>query len=114
MPTTNAGAVLIATLLEADGPYFVGVGNSGTAFAASQTDLLGTSVRKSATASRTSNTVTYSCTFGTSEANFEWLECGLFDAASAGTMVSRKVISLGTKTSSEEWTVNLEAIVTAA
>lgn len=114
MPTTNAGAVLLATLMEADAPYYLGVGNSSTAFAASQTDLIGTSVRKVASASRTSNTVTYSCTFSTSEGNFEWLECGLFDAASSGTMLSRKVISLGTKTSSEEWTVNLEAIVTAA
>jgi hypothetical protein len=114
MATTNAGATLIASLLEADGPYYVGVGNSSTAFSAAQTDLVGTSAREAATASRTSATVTYTAEFGTSVANFAWLEVGLFDASTAGTMVTRKVVALPTKTSSETWTMNLEVVVAAA
>lgn len=115
MPATNAGAVLVATLLEADGPYWIAVGDGNTAFSADQTDLVGTNkARVSATASRSSNTITYTGVFDTATGNFEWLEVGLADAASAGTLVTRKVVSLPTKTSSEEWTVNLEVVVAAA
>ena len=115
MPATNAGAVLVATLVEADGPYWIGAGNSSTAFSAAQTDLQGASKeRVSATASRTSGTITYTGVFNTSTGNYEWLEVGLFDAASAGTMLTRKVVALPTKTSSEEWTVNLEVVFSAA
>lgn len=114
MATTNAGAVLIATLVEADGPYWIGVGNDNTAFSASQTDLIGTSARVQATAVRSSSTVTYTAEFDTSTGNFAWLEVGSFDAASSGTMVTRKVIALPTKTSSETWTINLEVVYAAA
>ena len=114
MPLTNAGAVLVATLIEADGPYYVAVGNNSTAFSASQTDLIGTNARESATAVRSGSTITYTAEFGTSVANFEWLEVGLADAASAGTLVTRKVVALPTKTPSESWTVNLEVVFAAA
>lgn len=114
MPLTNAGAVLAATLIEADGPYWVAVGNSGAAFSAAQTDLLGTNAREQATAVRSSATVTYTAEFGTSVANFEWLEVGLADSASGGTLVTRKVIALPTKTNTESWTVNLEVVLAAA
>lgn len=114
MATTNAGAVKIATLVAADGTYYVGVGDSSTAFSAGQTDLQGTATRKSATVSRVTNTNTYTATFTTSDANYAWLEIGLFDAASSGTMLTRKVIALPTKTSSETWTVNLEVVFAAA
>jgi hypothetical protein len=114
MATTNAGAILIATLVEADGPYWVGAGNDNTAFNAAQTNLIGTSARKQATASRSLNTITYSAVFTTSDANFAWLEVGLFDASTSGTMLTRKVVALPTKTSSEEWTINLEVVFSAA
>ena len=114
MATTNAGATLIATLIEADGPYYVAVGNDNTAFNVSQTDLIGTNARAAATAVRVGSTVTYTAVFGTSVANFAWLEVGLADAASAGTLVTRKVIALPTKTNSESWTVNLEVVFAAA
>ena len=114
MPATNAGSVKVATLVEANGPYYIGVGNSSTAFSAAQTDLLGTSARVAATASRTSGTITYTAVFNTSTGNFEWLEVGLFDASTSGTMLTRKVVALPTKTSSEEWTVNLEVVFAAA
>jgi hypothetical protein len=114
MATTNAGAVLIASLVEADGPYYVGVGNDNTVFDAAQTDLLGTSDRVAASASRSLNTITYSSVFTTSDGNFAWLEVGLFDASTSGTMLTRKVVALPTKTSSEEWTINLEVVFAAA
>lgn len=114
MGATNTGAIKVATLVAADGTYYVGAGNSATAFAASQTDLQGTGTRKSATNSRTSNTVTYTAVFGTSDANYAWNELGLFDAATSGTMLCRKVVSLPTKTSSESWTINLEVVFAAA
>jgi hypothetical protein len=114
MATTNAGAVLIATLVEADGPYFIAVGNSATAFNVAQTDLIGTNAREQATVSRSSATNTYSAVFGTGAGNFAWLEVGLCDAASSGTLVTRKVVTLPTKTSSESWTINLEVVFAPA
>jgi hypothetical protein len=115
MATTNAGAILIATLVEADGPYYVGAGNSSTAFNAAQTDLQGASkARVVASASRSTNTITYSSVFDTSTGNFEWLEVALFDASTSGTMLTRKVVALPTKSSSEEWTINLEVVFAAA
>lgn len=114
MPATNAGATKVATLLEADGPYWVAVGNDGTAFSASQTDLLGTNARVQATVVRTGASLVYTAEFDTSTGNFEWLEVGLADAASAGNLLTRKVVALPTKTSSESWTINLEVVVAAA
>ena len=114
MALTNAGAVKVATLVAADTGYYVGVGTSTTAFNATQTDLLGTSVRKAATNSRSSATVTYNAVFDTSSANFAWNEVGLFDASTSGNMLTRKVASLPTKTSSETWTLNLEVVFAAA
>ena len=88
---------------------YIGVGDGTTAFAATQTDLVGTSkLRKGMDASyptTAGNTLTFRATFGTSEANFAWNEWGIFNAASAGTMMTRKVESLGTKTSSQSWQI---------
>ena len=114
MPLTNSGAVLAATLIQSDGPYYVAAGDSSTAFLASQTDLIGTNAREVASASRSSNVVTYTATFGTSVANFEWLEVGLANASSGGTLLTRRVVTLPTKTSSDTWTVNLEVVFAAA
>ena len=87
---------------------YIGVGDSTTAFAASQTDLQAATnkFRKAMDAtypSGGSNVITFRSTFGTSEANFSWQEWGVFNASSAGTMLSRKVESLGTKTSAQSW-----------
>ena len=114
MATTNKGAILIASLVEAHGSFYVGAGDSSTAFVASQTDLQGTNVRKSATAVRSGATLTYTAVFGTSDANFAWNELGSFDSASGDTMITRKVVTLPTKTSSETWTINLEVVYAAA
>lgn len=114
MPLTNAGAVLVATLVQSDGPYYVAAGNSSTAFSASQTDLVGTSARVVASSARASNVVTYTATFGTSVANFQWNEVGVANAPAGGTLLTRRVVTLPTKTSSDTWIVNLEVVFAAA
>lgn len=87
---------------------YIGVGDSTTAHSVSQTDLVAATnkLRKAMDAtypSGGSNVITFRSTFGTSDANFAWQEWGIFNASSAGTMLSRKVESLGTKTSAQTW-----------
>jgi hypothetical protein len=87
---------------------YIGVGDSTTAFSASQTDLVAATnkLRKAMDAtypSGGSNVITFRSTFATTDANFAWQEWGIFNASSGGTMLSRKVESLGTKTSAQTW-----------
>lgn len=87
---------------------YIGVGDSTTAFAAGQTDLQASTnkLRKAMDAtypSGGSNVITFRSTFGTSDANFAWQEWAIFNASSSGTMLSRKVESLGTKTNTQTW-----------
>jgi hypothetical protein len=124
MAITNAGAVLAAQCLMNDSATFLnssnahlGVGDSSTAFAAAQTDLQAASnkLRKGMEASyptRSSGALTLRSLFGTSEANFAWNEWGSFNASSSGTMFTRKVESLGTKTNTQSW--QLTATITLA
>lgn len=86
----------------------LGVGDSITAFAATQTDLQAATnkLRKAMEATYptlAANVLTFRSLFGTAEANFAWAEWGVFNAAAAGTMMSRKVEALGTKTSAQSW-----------
>jgi hypothetical protein len=98
------------------GNTYIGVGDATTTAAATQTDLLAATnkLRKQITAAPavSSNTVTFSTTFGTSDGNFAWNEVGIFNSSSAGTMLNRFVVSLGTKSSSASWTINV--VVTIA
>lgn len=124
MALTDSGAILLAQLtrgsavtpLNAANAY-IGVGNSTTAFAASQTDLVGASkLRKGMDAgypSGSSNVLTYQATFGTSEANFDWNEWGLTNSLTGGTLLGRRVEALGTKTSSQSWTFQTTATFSA-
>lgn len=126
MAITNAGAVLAAICLMNDSPTFLnstnaylGVGDSSTAFAASQTDLQAASnkVRKameSGYPTRSSGALTFRSLFGTSDANFAWNEWGTFNASTAGTMFQRKVESLGTKTNTQSWQLTSTLTVAAA
>lgn len=87
---------------------YLGVGDSSTAFDVAQTDLQAATnkLRKGMDATfptQTANELVFKSTFGSSEANFGWNEVGLFNAAAAGTMLRRKVVSLGTKGSGETW-----------
>lgn len=92
----------------------IGVGDSTTTAAATQTDLQAATnkARKAMDStypqhtdgtSSGSATITFKATFGTSDANFAWQEWGLFNASSGGRMLNRKVESLGTKTSAASW-----------
>jgi hypothetical protein len=87
----------------------LGVGDSSTAAAAGQTDLQGSNkLRKAMDTSYPAHTdgttsgaasVQFKSTFGPSDANFAWLEWGIFNASGAGRMLNRKAENLGTKTS---------------
>lgn len=102
-----------STIAAASTPFnnsntYIGVGDSTTAFSAAQTDLQAatnkTRVAMDATyPSGATNVITFRSTFGTGSANYAWQEWGVFNASSAGTMLNRKVESLGTKTSAQTW-----------
>jgi hypothetical protein len=98
----------------------IGVGDSSTAAAATQTDLQASTnkLRKAmdATYPQHSDGTTsgaascvFRSTFGTSDANYAWAEWAVFNSATAATgrMLQRKVESLGTKTSAATWTLTL-------
>jgi len=93
---------------------YIGVGDSSTAAAATQTDLQAATNKfrepmDSTYPQHTDGTssgnasIVYKATFETGDANFAWNEWGIFNASSSGRMLNRKVTSLGTKTSSDEW-----------
>jgi hypothetical protein len=123
MPLTNAGRDFFAQAAMNDSPTFfdnsnayLGVGDSTTAFAAAQTNLQAATnkVRKAMEASypqRAGNVLTYRSLFGTSDANFDWEEWGLFNHSSAGVMLSRKVEDLGTKADTQSWQLTAEITV---
>lgn len=97
----------------------IGVGDSATAFAAGQTDLQAASnkLRKAMDATyptRATNVLTFRSTFGTSDANFAWNEWAVFNGAAGGTMLNRKVESLGTKTNTQTWQFTVTLTITTA
>lgn len=98
---------------------YLGVGDSTTAAADTQTDLQAATnkLRKAmdatyplhtdTTGTAGSKSITYRSTFGTSDANYAWQEWAIFNASAAGRMLNRKVESLGTKTSAATWTLTV-------
>ena len=102
---------------------YLGVGDSTTAAADTQTDLQAASnkTRFSATVSHTDSTsnsaaktVTVVGTAGTSTANHRWREWGWFNASTAGRMFNRKVEDLdggSAKTSAQSWQLTVTAAV---
>lgn len=126
MGLTNAGRDVIAAMIIGESTTdfnnsnaYLGVGDSNTAFSASQTDLQASSnkLRKAMSATyptRASNVLTLRSLFGTSDANFAWEEWATFNASSSGTMLQRKVESLGTKTSAQSWQLTVDLTVVAA
>jgi hypothetical protein len=112
----NTGIQLMEDLLiGAGGTVFnnanahIGVGNGTAAATASQTDLQGASkTRKAMEATypqRSGQTLSFRSVFGSSDANYAWEEFAIFNNASAGVMLNRKVENKGTKASGETWTV---------
>lgn len=118
----NTGIALLEDLLiGAGGTVFsnanayLGVGDSTTAAAASQTDLQAATnkTRKAMDAtypSRSAQTLTFRSTFGSSDANHGWKEWGTFNASTAGTMLNRKVTDFGTKTTGT-WALQITIII---
>lgn len=115
MPLTDAGRdfMVQSTIAAAATPFNnanarIGVGDSATAFSVSQTDLVAASnkLRKAMDATYpqgSANVITFRATFATGDANWAWNEWATFNAAAAGTMLNRKVESLGTKTGTQTW-----------
>lgn len=97
----------------------VGVGDSTTAAADTQTDLQAATnklrramdatypLHTDTTGTAGSKSISFRSTFATTDANWAWQEWGLFNAATAGRMLNRKVESLGTKTSSATWVITI-------
>lgn len=123
MPLTNAfrdylAAKLVggAAALFDNSNAYIGVGNSATAFANTQTDLLGASkLRKGMDATyptSSAGAMTFRSTFATGDANFAWAEWGVFNASSGGTMMNRLVEANGTKANTE--TKQFTAVITLA
>ena len=138
MPLTDVGAIALAAAMIGDTSISLfnvanaalGVGDDNTAFSANQTELeaeassAGSSLRKEMDGGYplrnpdddgSTNKVRFRATFGNSEANFDWEEWGIFndDAEGAGTMLSRLVESLGTKTSDDSWILEVDITVSA-
>lgn len=87
---------------------YLGVGDSSTAFAASQTNLqAATNKQRNAMdatfPTQVANVLTFKSTFAAADAVWVWNEWGVFNHPSAGTMMSRKVESLGTKANGPVW-----------
>lgn len=126
MPATNAGAVVVAAMMIGEATTdlnaanaYIGVGDSATAFAASQTDLQAATnkLRKGMNATypqRASGVITLQTTFIETEAVWTWAEWGVFNAVSSGTMFSRLVQALGVKPNTELWRLTISWTVAAA
>ena len=125
MPLTDAAALAVAKLLKGDAqnPWnnansHIGVGDSTTAFAKTQTDLVAATnkLRRPMDATfpiRTNAVLQFSATFGTSQGNFVWNEWGVFNALSAADMLNRKVESLGTKPGTQTWQLVVDLAIAA-
>jgi hypothetical protein len=98
----------------------IGVGDSTTAAAPTQTNLQAATnkLRKAMEATYPQHTegtasgnasVTFRSAFGSTDANFAWQEWGVFNSVTDGNgrMLNRKVESLGTKASGSTWTLTV-------
>ena len=122
MGLTAAGINFLSQAAIGQGTVFnnanarIGVGNSTTAFSASQTDLVGgNKLRKGMDTGYPTITppvVTFRATFAKNEANFPWNEWGIFNASTGGVMLNRVVESNGTKQDNQTWV--LEVSITFA
>lgn len=97
---------------------YVGVGDSSTTPTLTDTDLnaatnklrkgMDTGFPKVGTADglATDNLIRFESSFGPTEANFAWLEMGVFNHATAGVMLMHRLITPGTKTGGT-WTARI-------
>jgi len=101
----------------------IGVGDSSTAEAATQTDLVASSNKAYAsmktgypqlgTTTTTNDTVLFQAEFGTSVANYSWKEFVMKNNASS-VCLNRKVSDQGTKASGQIWTVTCKLQLVSA
>lgn len=94
----------------------IGVGDSPLAVVNDQTDLQATTNKVrvgmeasypehvDSTSDPAAMSIIFRSEFDATTGNFAWNEWGIFNDASTGVMLNRKVISLGTKTNPEVWT----------
>ena len=116
----NEGITELAKLLIGDtadaysnANAYLGVGESTTSAAATQTGLLGSSKTykgmETSYPSIASQTVTWRAVFGSSDANNAWQEFTVVNASTdTGDNLNRKVSDQGTKVSGQTWTLDLE------
>ena len=110
-----------------NGNAALGVGDSNTAAASSQTDLQASSgvthrrfkgmdatfpTHTTGTAASTDSKILFKSTFTSSQSNFAWQEWGVSNKVSVaakpgGRLLNRKVQSLGTKTSAGVWALTV-------
>jgi len=115
----NDGITLLLNLLIGAGGTaynnantYIGVGDSTTAAAATQTGLQAATNKAwaamDATYPQVSNqTVTFRATFGSAVGNFSWREFTIVNASSdSGTNLNRKVENHGTKASGDSWVIS--------
>jgi hypothetical protein len=110
MPLLNLARDLLADAIIGGSSYtrfntgnaYMGVGESTTAFAASQTGLLGSTVFRipmdSSFPARAANVVTWRGTCGAADGNFDWQEITIENAAAGGQALLRKTQNIGVKT----------------
>jgi hypothetical protein len=117
----NEGLQLLINLIAGTGtgtPWnaanaYLGVGDGTTAESADQTGLQGTNKQYKAMDSgyptRTNQTCEWRATFAGTDANFAWNEFTVANGNSdAAVNLNRKVVSKGTKSSGETWTLSLQ------
>lgn len=126
----NTGkAEVLALLLGSSANHFdatntrVGVGDSTTAAAKTQTDLVAASNKtykscestwpKLSTTTDTNDTFEAKASFGSSEANYAWQEFVLKNNTS-GICLNRKVSDQGTKASGQTWVITLKLQATGS
>lgn len=90
----------------------LGVGNSDIPFSPDQTALLGNKqllkTVDMAPKILNGNVITYEATFDKTEANFEWLEWGLFNSESKPVMFNRVQEYSGTKLPGQRWVLKID------
>ena len=121
MPMTDAARNVVADLIIGAGnPYnstgaYIGVGDSTTAFAVTQTDLQGANKHREAMKTgfptRTTNTISFESRFEEADAVYTWNEVGLFNDASSGTMLTRILASQGLKPNDEIWDYEIQLTI---
>lgn len=91
---------------------YIGAGDSTTAEAATQTDLqastnkfrqLVSSVTHTDGTTSPAASIVFAASFALGNANYAWQEWALFNNATTGRMLNRKVVSLGTKPGTQVW-----------